>query len=185
MGGSRGQSSPVKQVPLQSSDWDSLSTRVIPQQCQEPQALCQGCQSCRDLAGPLQCLGAGEVSTMLGPAKRVSSPGWGWPGQMAVAGQDVNCIVHQQLTAASVCPHQQWDEAVRHNRARGTQGGCRLLQPLRGSGKTPEQQDIATSCLGPCPTSLPPQINPCVSQIFPAPPDIPCLLPNILTPPSG
>lgn len=107
---------------------------------------------------------------------------------MVVAGQDVNCIVRQQLTAASVCPRQQWDVAVGRSRAGGTQGGRRQLQSLGGSGEVPEQEDSPlgdTNCSGPCPTSLPPELFSCVPQMFPALPDIPCLPHYFLTPPPG
>lgn len=83
---------------------------------------------------------------------------------MVVAGQDVNCIVRQQLTAASVCPRQQWDVAVGRSRAGGTQGGRRQLQSLGGSGEVPEQED---SPLGDTNCSAPPHCPPSYFLVFP------------------
>lgn len=172
-GGSEGVSSPVTQVPLHRLGWDTPGRRVLPQQCREPQAPCQERQSCQDLAGPLQCPGSGGVS-VLGPAMHGSSRGWvgraGWPGQMAVAGWDVNCIVHQQLTAASVCPHWQRDVAVRHSRAgglRGVTGCCSLWGAQERSQNSETVPQVTQAAWGPPPPGCPPDISLC-------PPDVPC-----------
>lgn len=113
-----------------------------------------------ELSGPLQCPEAGGSLCQEQPSASAAPLGRpGRPGQMAVAGWDVNCIVHQQLTAASVCPRRRCDVAVRAGGARG------------GSGEIPGQQDTpqVTQTAGGAPPHLttPPDISLC-------PPGVPC-----------
>lgn len=152
-----------------------------------------GCRVCRGSTGSVRCWGRQDLPsssrTVLGAAERigpVAAPGegLGWPGQMAVAGERVNCLVRQQLAAWSLpavwCAGTRllevvgWGHRVGTAPVPGVAAGCcahpgglrtgpsrgqlprvaRLVQSLR---------PVLISTPGLCTASLPPEIIPAAS----------------------
>lgn len=152
-----------------------------------------GCRVCRGSACSVRCWGRRDLPsssrTMLGAAERigpVAAPGegLGWPGQMAVAGERVNCLVRQQLAAASLpavwCAGTRLLEVAGvgaprgHSPGAGVAAGCCAhpgglrMGPSRGqlprvARPVQSLHPVLISTPGLCTASLPPEGIPAAS----------------------